>query len=171
MGVQGNVQVRGGNLLNFRGDALLLFHHSDVRPLKGSVALVDWRLNAAVSILWKRKRELLRFGQLTVVATQGKLPSETIILAGLGLSDEFSADLRREIYRLAVKSAVSLGLSRVAVQGVVVGDEKEGQSLDDLGLALESVKGAGSLNVSLFPGHRDPITPSADLEAGTAKTG
>jgi hypothetical protein len=57
------------------------------------------------------------------------------------------------------------------VQGVVVSDEKDDQSLDDLVLALESVKGAGSLNLSLFPGHRDPITPSADLEAGTAKTG
>jgi hypothetical protein len=171
MNARRDVKVRGGNLLNFRGDALLLFHHSDVRPLDGTVALVDWRLNAAVSILWKRKPDLLRFGQLTVVATQGKLPAETIILAGLGLSEEFSADLRREIYRLAVKSAVSLGLSRVAVQGIIVGDEKEDLSLEDLGLTLEAVEGASSLNVSLFSGHRESKTPSASLEAGTAKTG
>lgn len=155
--------------MNFRGDAMLLFHHSDVRPLEGKIALVDWRLNAAVSILWKRKPELLRFGQLTVVATQGKLPSETIILAGLGNTTEFSGDLRREIYRLAIESSLSLGLSRVAVQGVPLSDEDVDLSLEDLEWAMESVKGADAMNVSMFPDIRD--LSSADTTAGKAKAG
>ena len=164
-----NVQTRGGNLLNFRGDAMLLFHHSDVRPLEGTIALADWRLNAAVSILWKRKPELLRFGQLTVVATQGKLPSGTIILAGLGDTAEFSGELRREIYRLAIESALSLGLSRVAIQGIPLSGEDVDLSLEDLEGAMESVKGADGMSVSMFPGIRG--LSSADAKAGKAKAG
>ena len=165
-----NVQLRGGNLLNFRGDALLLFHPSDVRPLDGTVAYADWRLNAAVSILWKRKAELLRFGQLTVIATQGKIPSDTIILAGLGEKDDLNADLRREIYRLAAGSAVNLSLTRIAVQEVVVENEVGNESIKDLVAALESVEGAESLSVSLFSDLRETKMPPAANEAGMTGT-
>ncbi len=158
------VQVRGGNQLNFRGDALLLFHHSDVRPLCGSLALTDWRLNAAVSILWKRKPELLRFGQLTVVASQGKVPAAKIILAGLGPVEEFSSDLRRETYRLALESAVNLGVIRIAVQGINLEDEAENGSLDDLESALGTIKVRDRLNVSLFSDHREPAAIKGALQ-------
>ena len=157
------VKVRGGNLLNFRGDALLLFHHSDVRPLCGSLALADWRLNAAVSILWKRKPELLRFGQLTVVASQGKVPADTIILAGLGPVEEFSSDLRREVYRLALESAVKLGLLRIAVQGTNLENETGNVSLEDLESALATTSVQDQLNVSLFSDYREPAASQGVL--------
>ncbi|MDF1535580.1 MAG: M17 family peptidase N-terminal domain-containing protein [bacterium] len=163
------VQVRGGNLLNFRGDALLLFHHSDVRPLGGTVAFADWRLNAAVSILWKRKSELFRFGQLTVVATQGKVPANTIILTGLGAVPDLSSDLRREAYRLALQSAVNLGVSRIAVQGINIEDEVEDGSLKALESALASSRMPNSLKVSLFPDHRVPVASQVSEKSETAK--
>lgn len=163
------VQVRGGNLLNFRGDALLLFHHSDVRPLAGTLALADWRLNAAVSILWKRKSELLRFGQLTVVASQGKVPANTIILGGLGVAEELNSDLRREVYRLALQSAVNLRVSRIAVQGIKI--EGEDDSLEDLESALASIKSPNRLNVSLFSDHRVPATSGGAEKGEQANAG
>ena len=87
------VQIRGGNALNYRGDVLLLFHPLDIKPLTGTLALLDWRCNAAVSVLWKKKPDLFKFGQLTMLATQGKVPTETVIMTGLGSGEEFSQDV------------------------------------------------------------------------------
>ena len=93
---------------------MLLFHHSDIKPLTGNLALLDWRCNAAVSILWKRKNDLFNFGQLTILATQGKVPVETVILTGLGASDGFDRDLRKEACRLALGAALKVGAKEVA---------------------------------------------------------
>jgi hypothetical protein len=94
-----NVKVLKGNCLDFQGEVVILFHFSDVIPLTGNPALLDWRCNASVSILLKRKPDLFKFGQLTVLATQGKFPAETVILTGLGASDALDVDLRREAGR------------------------------------------------------------------------
>ena len=69
---------------------------------------------------------------------------------------EFSSDLRREAYRLALESAVSLGVLRIAVQGTNLEDETENSSLEDLESALAAIKVQGRLNVSLFSDHREP---------------
>jgi len=149
------VQVRGGNALNFRGDFILLFHASDVKPLTGTLALLDWRCNAAVSVLWKRQPDLFKFGQLTVLATQGKVPTQTVILTGLGSGEEFDVDLRKEAYRIALDAAVKLGGGKVAVEGIpVVGIHDKGV-LDNLAAAVGPFEKNGQLAVSLFSVDKD----------------
>lgn len=144
------VQIRGGNALNFRGDALLLFHPSDVKPLTGTLALLDWRCNAAVSLLWKRKPDLFRFGQLTVLATNSKVPTDAVILTGLGSREDFGADLRREAYRLALDAAANMGGGKVAVEGVPLAGVHDRSVLEDLEAAAHSYEAGGKLTVSLF---------------------
>jgi len=144
------VQIRGGNALNYRGDVLLLFHPSDVKPLAGTLALLDWRCNAAVSVLWKRKPDLFKFGQLTVLATQGKVPTETVILTGLGSGEEFGRDLRKEAYRLALAAAVKLGGGKVAVEGIPLAGLHDKGVLDDLVAAARPFEKNGQYTVSLF---------------------
>ena len=144
------VQIRGGNALNYRGDVLLLFHPSDVKPLAGTLALLDWRCNAAVSVLWKRKPDLFKFGQLTVLATQGKVPTETVILTGLGSGEEFGRDLRKEAYRLALAAAVKLGGGKVAVEGIPLAGLHDKGVLDDLVAAARPFEKNGQNAVSLF---------------------
>ena len=144
------VQIRGGNALNYRGDVLLLFHPSDVKPLAGTLALLDWRCNAAVSVLWKRKPDLFKFGQLTVLATQGKVPTETVILTGLGSGEEFGRDLRKEAYRLALAAAVKLGGGKVAVEGIPLAGLHDKGVLDDLVAAARPFDKNGQYTVSLF---------------------
>lgn len=151
------IQIRGGNALNFRGDALLLFHPSDVRPLTGTLALLDWRCNAAVSILWKRKPDLFKFGQLTVLATNNKVPTETVILTGLGDGEEFGLDLRREAYRLALDAAVNVGGGKIAVEGIPIGEVNDMGVLDDLAAAVSPHEKNGKLAVSLFSNDKDFI--------------
>ena len=149
------VQIRGGNALNYRGDVLLLFHPSDVKPLAGTLALLDWRCNAAVSVLWKRKPELFKFGQLTVLATQGKVPTETVILTGLGSGEELGSDLRKEAYRLALDAAVKLGAGKVAVEGIPLAGLHNKGVLDDLATAARPFEKNGKLTVSLFSTDQD----------------
>jgi hypothetical protein len=144
------VRVRGGNCLDFGGDALLLFHHSDVRPLTGTLALLDWRCNAAVSRLWKRKEDLLRFGQLTILATQGKVRAGTAILTGLGPMEAIDADLRHEALRLAVVAALGVGAKDVAVDGAALRGDGGEDVKEDLRRVLGSVKTGGNFSVALF---------------------
>lgn len=151
------VQIRGGNALNYRGDALLLFHPSDVKPLTGTLALLDWRCNAAISVLWKRKPDLFRFGQLTVLATSSKVPTETVILTGLGTGEDFVLDLRREAYRLALDAAVKLGGGKIAVEGIPLAGFHDKGVLDDLAAAATLYEKNDKLTVSLFSSDKDFI--------------
>ncbi|UCG38927.1 MAG: hypothetical protein JSV00_01450 [bacterium] len=165
------IQIRGGDCLNYRGDVLLLFHHSDVRPLTGSLALLDWRSNAAVSLLWKKKKELLRFGQLTIIATQGKIPTETVILTGLGPSDEFSADLRREGYRLALEAALKIGAVAMAEDGVPLKKGFDKGVLADLQSALSRTGGAETATVALFVQDKEQVPALRDSAYGASMVG
>ncbi len=148
------LQIRGGDPLHFRGDTLLLFHPSDVKPLDGTVALLDWRCNAAISVLRKRKPTLFRFGQLTVMATQGKIPCPTVILTGLGPGKRFSEDLRLEAYRIALEAALKLEGRKIAVEGIPMDGRYDEGVLQSLSRAVESL-GMESRAVSLFSGDRE----------------
>ena len=165
------IQIRGGNALNYRGDALLLFHPSDVRPLTGTLALLDWRCNAVVSILWKRKPDLFRFGQLTILATSNKVPTETVILTGLGDGEDFGLDLRREAYRIALDAAVKLGGGKIAVEGIPIGDVNDKGVLDDLATAALPHEKNGNLTVSLFSNDKDFILSLRNGNSPAAKSG
>jgi hypothetical protein len=158
------IQVRGGNCLSHSADVMLLFHHSDIRPLTGSVALLDWRCNAAVSILWKRKKDLFRFGQLTIVASQGKVPVETVILTGLGASKDLDKDMRREACRLALGAAIKVGAMDIAIDGasLAVGQGKE--ITDDLRSIIRDMEKPGKLKIALFQGNEGRQTVP-DMEA------
>lgn len=158
------IQLRGRNCLNYRGDIILLFHHSDIRPLTGNLALLDWRCNAAVSILWKRKTDLFKFGQLTILATQGKVPVETVILTGLGTSGGFDKDLRKEACRLALGAAFKVGAVDVAVDGTSLGSGQENQIADDLRSVIGDMERPGKLKIALFHGD-EGRQPQPDMNA------
>jgi len=162
------IQVRSGSCLDFGGDVLLLFHHSDIRPLVGNLALLDWRCNAAVSQLWKRKEDLLKFGQMTILATQGKVHAGTAILAGLGPVGAFDGDLRRESLRLALRAALDVGAGNVAVDGAVLGgDEGEGVA-EDLRNVLGSMEIPRAFTIALFFDDKERPQSYAK-EAGSAE--
>jgi hypothetical protein len=151
------VQIRGGNAINYRGDFLLLFHASDVKPLTGTLALLDWRCNSSISALWKRKPDLFKFGQLTVLAPQGKVPTRTVILTGLGSGKELDGGLRKEAYRLALDAAVKLGGGKIAVEGIPVSGVHDRSILDDLVTASGPYDKNGQLTLSLFSTDKDLI--------------
>lgn len=154
------IQVRKGNCLDYSGEVIILFHFSDIRPLTGNPALLDWRCNASVSILWKRKLDLLKFGQLTIVATQGKIPTETVILTGLGTSDALDGDLRKEACRVALEAALKVGAKEVAVDASSLISDQEQITIDEIRSVLGEVDERGTLKIALFSGDNRQQSPS-----------
>lgn len=146
------IKIGKGSCLKYRGEVIILFHFNDVRPLTGNPALLDWRCNASVSVLWKRKQDLFRFGQLTVLATQGKIPAGTAILAGLGTGDELDRDMRKEACRLAVDAALKLGAREVAIDGTSLFTGEGQIGTEEMKNVVEDIDKQGVLRIALYTG-------------------
>ncbi len=144
------IRYRGGELLSFRGDVVMLAHFSDIRPLKGTSGQFDWNYNANLSHLWKKRPDLLDHGSLTLIPAQGKIPAGKVILAGLGKREEFSSDLRTDIYRTAIMAAQKLGARSFATEGIPLGDELDEAVIDDFRSSIDSINALGKLDISLF---------------------
>lgn len=104
------------DILRLAADPLVVGHFSDVRPLVGNAGRLDWTLNAALSRAWRANPALLDFGRLTLVATGAKFPFPRTLLVGLGRRERFGREERREAYRIAAASAVSLGAGRLVFE-------------------------------------------------------
>ena len=152
------LRYRGGDILNFRGDLLALGHFSDLRPLTGPLAWFDWRSNASVSRLWKDREDLFRFGRMTLVASQGKVPAGGVLVAGLGTREHFTVDLRREIYRQILHSARGLRGASLAVEAFPTGGRLGLAAVEDFTAAAREVGQGGPPAVSLFVGDPDLLS-------------
>ncbi len=72
------------------GYVVLATFFEDVRPLKGSTSLVDWRLNGRVSDLILKGHLSGHFKESLIMPSQGRLSAKDIFLFGLGDSSEIS---------------------------------------------------------------------------------
>lgn len=86
------VSVSLESLDELQAEILVLPYFSDERPLRGAAGLVDWRLCGALS------RKLMagyldgHFGDKALIAAPAKLRVESLLLIGLGNSDDFGTD-------------------------------------------------------------------------------
>ncbi len=126
------LHLRGSDPMSFKGDVLILGHFSSVCPLWGYTGMLDWVLNASVSRLWKEKSDLFDFGNVTLLATQGKVNAGQILLLGLGREDVFTRELRKEAYRLGFTSAAGLGARKLALEAFPVNGDRDSEIDEDL---------------------------------------
>ncbi len=76
----------------------------DVRPLKGTSALIDWRLNGRVSDMILQGRLSGSFAESLIMPAQGRLSANEIFLFGLGSSRDLTESRREEgLSKLAEK--------------------------------------------------------------------
>jgi len=160
-----NLHLRGGDPLKYRGDVLILGHFSDIKPLTGTVAHLDWMFNASISNLWKARPDLLDFAGQTLLPTLGKLPFPYLVLMGLGQREAFSGDLRQEIYRMGLQAALGMEARNVGCEGIPVSENMDMSVIDDFFLT------SGKLGDKVFD-HAALFIPSAELltEAKTVYT-
>lgn len=62
----------------------LITAFEDVRPLKGSAGLVDWRLNGKLSNFFIQKRIQGVKGEALLMPTRGRLDSTELLVLGMG---------------------------------------------------------------------------------------
>lgn len=79
-----------------RGDSLVAFCWSDVRPLVGTVAYLDWRLCGAVSHMVEGGDFLGKAGEVALMPIRGRLGMRRLFVFGLGsVRRNDGASLRR----------------------------------------------------------------------------
>lgn len=72
------------------GHVTLATFFEDVRPLRGSTSLIDWRLNGRLSDLIIQGRISGHFSESIIMPSQGRLATKDIIVFGLGTAGEVS---------------------------------------------------------------------------------
>jgi len=72
------------------GQVTLATFFEDVRPLKGSTSLIDWRLNGRLSDLIVKGHISGHYKEALIMPAQGRLATKDIFLFGLGASAEVS---------------------------------------------------------------------------------
>ncbi len=72
------------------GKVALVTFFEDVRPLRGSTGLVDWRLNGRLSELILGGKIGGSFAESLIMPSQGRLAADEILLFGLGPSRQVS---------------------------------------------------------------------------------
>lgn len=72
------------------GQVTLATFFEDVRPLRGSTSLIDWRLNGRLSELILKGRLSGQFQEALIMPSQGRLSTKDILLFGLGGSGDVS---------------------------------------------------------------------------------
>ncbi|MBI3540931.1 MAG: hypothetical protein HY073_02170 [Deltaproteobacteria bacterium] len=72
------------------GRMALATFFEDLRPLKGSSGLIDWRLNGKISDLILQGRLSGSFSESLIMPSQGRLAAKDIFMFGLGNFSELS---------------------------------------------------------------------------------
>lgn len=72
------------------GHMTLATFFQDIRPLKGSTSLIDWRLNGRLSDLILQGKISGEFSESLIMPSQGRLSSREIFLFGLGRASELT---------------------------------------------------------------------------------
>jgi hypothetical protein len=124
------VTFESGHVASVQGlDGAVAVVHQDVRPMTGTGAHADWRLNGFLSRLLAGGRFAGEAGEWLLVHTQGRLPFTHLFLVGMGRRDQRTPALaRRAIEGIAAKVALAgihafaIDLSEVAGEEVPASD-------------------------------------------------
>ena len=119
------VTFESAHLATVQGlDGAVAVVHQDVRPMRGSGAHADWRLNGFLSRLLLGGKFAGEAGEWLLVHTQGRLPFTHLFLVGMGRRDHRDPTLvKRAIEGIAAKVALA-GLHAFAIDlSEVAGDD------------------------------------------------
>lgn len=97
------------------GKLTLATFFEDVRPLKGSTGLIDWRFNGRLSELALQGRIFGHFSESLLLPSQGRLASDEVLLFGLGQKKDFSEDQQEKGFILLSEKLSKLRASDFAV--------------------------------------------------------
>ncbi len=82
--------------------------YEDQRPLKGSVGLIDWRLNGKISDLLLKDRINGQLADSLMMPSDGRLSAKHIFIFGLGKNTQLKPEEFDSIFPLLIKKIVKL---------------------------------------------------------------
>ncbi len=92
------------------GAAVLFMYEGDAAPKP-----VDAKLGGRIAALLKGKKYKAKKGSVRAIDTLGKLPAETVLLAGLGKKDECTLEVIRRAAASAARAAKGAGIETMAL--------------------------------------------------------
>ncbi len=132
---------QGGAIVHAALDAIVVFHFED-EPLSAPVAQLDAALRGAISAMVGRKELKGSAGEVTSILTLGTLPTERVVIAGLGKRARCSAETVRRAMGKATKLLRHAGHSSVGIEiaanGTVTAEEAARAATEGLLLAAYS---------------------------------
>jgi hypothetical protein len=94
-------------------DFLVCGFFSDERPLKGSIGLVDWRLNGRISRFLKDGKITGNWKETILIPSNGRILPRLILLYGLGSLRQYSYLRIREVTPSLLKTLHQLDASNI----------------------------------------------------------
>lgn len=156
------IKVQSGDISSFAADAIVVNLFEGVTTPGGGAGAVDRALGGAISDLITAGDLRGKQGETTLIHSLGKLPSQRVVVLGLGKSDDFSADkvrglsadLARYLRRQRVKNAA------VIAHGAGIGDLSPEAS-------AEAITEGTLLGLYRFLRHKKPEDDAGELESLT----
>lgn len=131
-------------------EAIIVGFFEDVRPLKGLAGELDWLLCGSLSSLILNKKLRGSLGDVALLTSQGKVPTQKIFMVGLGPRAGFSESALCSVARTAVTSALGAGATKVAIEYVQPVDASYDSSMSALYEGLSQGAGGRTVDVTLL---------------------
>jgi len=144
------VKVLLQDIKKIETEALIVGFFEDVRPLKGFAGELDWLLCGTLSSLIINKKLRGCLGDVALLTSQGKLPTQKIFLVGLGRNAEFSSSVLRSAVKTAAASALGAGVRRAAIEFFLSPDARFDSSVSAFSEGLSQGTKGRSFDVSLI---------------------
>jgi hypothetical protein len=110
------VQVLLQDIKKVDAESLVVGFFQDVRPLKGAAGQLDWVLCGALSSLLLKSKLRGAIGDVALLTSGGKVPSQKIFLVGLGTKAGFSISSLRAAVKTAIACVSGAGVTNVAIE-------------------------------------------------------
>ncbi|MCK4590132.1 MAG: leucyl aminopeptidase, partial [Candidatus Latescibacteria bacterium] len=108
------IKVTPGDIVQIESDALIVNLFEGVEHPGGATGAVDKALGGAISILIKEGEFKGELNRTAVIHSLGRIPAKRVIVAGLGKSEEFTADKIRQVSATSLREARALGAKSVS---------------------------------------------------------
>ncbi len=110
------VQVILQDIKKVHAEAIVVGFFQDVRPLKGPAGQLDWVLCGALSNLLIKNKLRGAIGDVALLTSRGKVPSQKIFFVGLGTKAGFSAASLRAAVKTATACVLGAGVTNAAME-------------------------------------------------------
>jgi hypothetical protein len=110
------VQVILQDIKKVDAESIVVGFFQDVRPLKGAAGQLDWVLCGALSSLLLKSKLRGAIGDIALLTSGGKVPSQKIFLVGLGTKAGFSTSSLRVAVKTAIACVAGAGVTNVAME-------------------------------------------------------